>query len=383
MKQRKITEQTEQKVNKKGTSASTMAGSAVKKMKKKLSNTGEGGGAGVSGAGGGESEVGSVGVDREVGATGEVGKAYTADTADCADGEIGAVGSIDEVGEVDEVGSIDEVGEVDEVGAVGEGLHGKEKINTYFQAIQKRGENLFVPYIVAGDGGLERLAEQITLLEQSGVAAIELGMPFSDPVADGPTIQKAGMRALDAGITLEKVLDMLEKTRATRKVPIILMTYVNPIFAYGVETFARRCKEAGVDGLIVPDVPMEEETLLTGALDKFDVAFIRLVALTSTEERMRQLAERSEGFLYAVSVRGTTGARANYEDTVASYLQKLKNLSPVPVLAGFGVSNASQAKELSQHCDGVIVGSTIVDLFHKGKDDQVRELVADSLVRGR
>src|SRR5690625_1072902 len=383
MKQRKITEQTEQKVNKKGTSASTMAGSAVKKMKKKLSNTGEGGGAGVSGAGGGESEIGAVGVDREVGATGEVGKAYTADTADCADGEIGAVGSIDEVGEVDEVGSIDEVGEVDEVGAVGEGLHGKEKINTYFQAIQKRGENLFVPYIVAGDGGLERLAEQITLLEQSGVAAIELGMPFSDPVADGPTIQKAGMRALDAGITLEKVLDMLEKTRATRKVPIILMTYVNPIFAYGVETFARRCKEAGVDGLIVPDVPMEEETLLTGALDKFDVAFIRLVALTSTEERMRQLAERSEGFLYAVAVRGTTGARANYEDTVASYLQKLKNLSPVPVLAGFGVSNASQAKELSQHCDGVIVGSTIVDLFHKGKDDQVRELVADSLVRGR
>lgn len=356
MKQRKITEQTEQKVNKKGTSASTMTGSAVKKMKKKLSNTGEGGGAGVSGAGGGESEVGSVGVDREVGATGEVGKAYTADTADCADGEIGAVG---------------------------EGLHGKEKINTYFQAIQKRGENLFVPYIVAGDGGLERLAEQITLLEQSGVAAIELGMPFSDPVADGPTIQKAGMRALDAGITLEKVLDMLEKTRATRKVPIILMTYVNPIFAYGVETFARRCKEAGVDGLIVPDVPMEEETLLTGALDKFDVAFIRLIALTSTEERMRQLAERSEGFLYAVAVRGTTGARANYEDTVASYLQKLKNLSPVPVLAGFGVSNASQAKELSQHCDGVIVGSTIVDLFHKGKDDQVRELVADSLVRGR
>ena len=383
MKQRKITEQTEQKVNKKGTSASTMTGSAVKKMKKKLSNTGEGGGAGVSGAGGGESEVGSVGVDREVGATGEVGKAYTADTADCADGEIGAVGSIDEVGEVDEVGGIDEAGEVDEVGAVGEGLHGKEKINTYFQAIQKRGENLFVPYIVAGDGGLERLAEQITLLEQSGVAAIELGMPFSDPVADGPTIQKAGMRALDAGITLEKVLDMLEKTRATRKVPIILMTYVNPIFAYGVETFARRCKEAGVDGLIVPDVPMEEETLLTGALDKFDVAFIRLVALTSTEERMRQLAERSEGFLYAVAVRGTTGARANYEDTVASYLQKLKNLSPVPVLAGFGVSNASQAKELSQHCDGVIVGSTIVDLFHKGKDDQVRELVADSLVRGR
>src|SRR5690625_2236340 len=293
MKQRKITEQTEQKVNKKGTSASTMAGSAVKKMKKKLSNTGEGGGAGVSGAGGGESEIGAVGVDREVGATGEVGKAYTADTADCADGEIGAVGSIDEVGEVDEVGGIDEAGEVDEVGgideagevdevgavgAVGEGLHGREKINTYFQAIQKRGEKLFVPYIVAGDGGLERLAEQITLLEQSGVAAIEIGMPFSDPVADGPTIQKAGMRALDAGITLEKVLDMLEKTRATRKVPIILMTYVNPIFAYGVETFARRCKEAGVDGLIVPDVPMEEETLLTGALDKFDVAFIRLVA---------------------------------------------------------------------------------------------------------
>lgn len=257
--------------------------------------------------------------------------------------------------------------------------HGKTKIDAYFAAVQNRGQNLFVPYIVAGDGGLDRLAEQIRLLEVSGVAAIELGIPFSDPVADGPTIQRAGMRALNAGVTLRGVLDMLRETRAGRSVPIVLMTYFNPVYSFGVAEFALACVESGVDGIIVPDVPMEEEDVLASALEKHDVAFVRLVALTSTPERMRELAKRAEGFLYAVAVRGTTGARASHDDEVAAYLKKLTALSDVPVLAGFGVSNASQAKELSSHCNGVIVGSTIVDLFYEGKDDEVRALVEASL----
>lgn len=257
--------------------------------------------------------------------------------------------------------------------------HGKAKIAAYFKAIQDQEKNLFVPYIVAGDGGLDRLQEQIKLLEASGVAAIELGIPFSDPVADGPTIQQAGMRALAAGVTLQGVLDMLRETRSERSVPIVLMTYFNPIFSYGVDHFASACQEAGLDGVIIPDLPMEEESIIADALSRNEIAFIRLVALTSTPDRKLELAKRSEGFLYAVAVRGTTGARASHEDEVASYLEELKSLSSVPVLAGFGVSNAKQAQKLSKHCDGVIVGSTIVDLFHEGRDDEVKSLVKHSL----
>lgn len=258
-------------------------------------------------------------------------------------------------------------------------LTGKDKIKDYFERIQKQGKKLFVPYIVAGDGGLDRLVEQIELLEASGAAAIEIGFPFSDPVADGPTIQEAGLRALSEGVTLDQVLDLLEAHRETRQVPILLMTYINPIFVYGIERFAARCKEAGVDGIIVPDLPMEEEQLLTDDLEQHRLAFIRLAALTSTEERIQELANRSEGFLYAVAVRGTTGARESYEDSVASYLNKLKKIAPVPVLAGFGISTASQARELAQHCDGVIVGSKIVELFHQKKDVEVQKFIEASL----
>lgn len=258
-------------------------------------------------------------------------------------------------------------------------VHGTEKMAAYFKAIQARNKNLFVPYIVAGDGGLDRLQEQIKLLEESGVAAIELGIPFSDPVADGPTIQRAGIRALDDGVTLRGVLNMLRETRVERTVPIVLMTYFNPIFSFGVAEFAAACVESGVDGLIVPDIPMEEENELADELTAHGVAFIRLVALTSTPERMEKLAQRSEGFLYAVAVRGTTGARATHDDSVATYLEKLKQISSVPVLAGFGVSNARQARELSSHCDGVIVGSAIVDLFHERRDEEVQALIKASL----
>jgi len=254
---------------------------------------------------------------------------------------------------------------------------GKEYIAKYFKEKQISNKNLFVPYIVAGDHGLERLKEQILFLEECGVAAIELGIPFSDPVADGPTIQQAGLRALQNGISLRKILEFLGTFE--RKVPIILMTYLNPIYVYGIDTFAKKCAEVGVDGVIIPDVPLEEEDVLVNALEKNDIAFIRLVALTSTEERMKEIGSRAEGFLYAVSVTGTTGARATHQDRVYSYLKHLTNLTDVPVLAGFGVSNATQAKELSFHCDGVIVGSKIVELFHEGRDEDVRQLIEESI----
>lgn len=256
---------------------------------------------------------------------------------------------------------------------------GKEKIESYFNTIIEKGHNLFVPYIMAGDCELDILKERILFLQESGVAAIELGIPFSDPVADGPTIQKAGLRALKNGTTLKKIISFLQSFKDERDVPIVLMAYLNPIHAYGIEQFAIDCQAAGVDGVIIPDIPLEEEHLVADALSAHSIAFIRLAALTSTDERLNKLAKRSEGFLYAVSVTGTTGERATYEDRVYTYLEKLKEMSNVPVLAGFGVSNPEQARQLSSHCDGVIVGSKIVNLFHEGKDKEVRELIQNSL----
>lgn len=255
---------------------------------------------------------------------------------------------------------------------------GTVKLNNAFQKKQAANEKLFVPYIMAGDGGLEILGERIAFLEESGAAAIELGIPFSDPVADGPTIQEAGIRALNAGTTLAAVLDKLKTFQETRTIPIILMTYLNPIHSYGIENFAADCQKSGVDGIIIPDLPMEEEGIIDGALKENNIAFIRLAAMTSPKNRLMEIAKRSEGFLYAVSVTGTTGVRSVHDENVKDYLRLLKENSSVPVLAGFGVSNVEQAQSLGAHCDGVIVGSKIVDLLHQGKEAEVRELIKGS-----
>lgn len=250
-------------------------------------------------------------------------------------------------------------------------LHLKNKIAT--------GNKLFIPYIMAGDGGLDTLKENILFLESCGVSAIELGIPFSDPVADGPVIQAAGLRSLEAGTTLMGVLETLKTFIDEVNTPIILMTYINPIFNYGIEKFAKDCKQAGVSGVIIPDVPYEEEAFLLAPLHTNDIAYIRLAALTSTQERLNKIANDSEGFLYAVSVTGTTGKRAEHQERVYDYLSNLSEISKVPVLAGFGISNANQAKKMHDVCDGVIVGSAIVDLLHQKKYDDIRNFIQSSL----
>ncbi|MBR7796916.1 tryptophan synthase subunit alpha [Agaribacter marinus] len=256
---------------------------------------------------------------------------------------------------------------------------GKERLVNYLNQLQNENKNLFVPYIMAGDGGLNKLKERTLFLQNCGVAAIEVGIPFSDPVADGPTIQNAGKRSLDNDTTLTAVLEELESFKDERTVPIIIMAYSNPIYRYGIERFAASCVHAGIDGLIIPDLTLEEEKMVTDALQQSSVAFIRLAALTSSRERIKTLAHRSEGFLYAVTVTGTTGVRTSYETKVKTYLHQLKQQSPVPVLAGFGVSTSKQAKELSSYCDGVVVGSKIVDLFHEGKTEEIKQLIQASI----
>lgn len=252
---------------------------------------------------------------------------------------------------------------------------GKEKLNQAFKQTLDKGDKLFVPYIMAGDGGLDALAERIQFLEEAGATALELGIPFSDPVADGPTIQAAGVRALEEKVSLRGVLEKLEETKENRSIPIILMTYMNPIFAYGSKDFARDSAKAGVDGLIIPDLPMEEEGRLTGELTENNVALIRLAALTSPKDRLEQIAEKTEGFLYAVTVKGTTGAQTSFAETVGDYIQDLKKMTDTPVLAGFGVSTPDHVRQLSQYGDGVVVGSQIVNCFHKGERDKIVELI--------
>lgn len=256
---------------------------------------------------------------------------------------------------------------------------GRQKLEQALQQKQAANQNLFVPYIMAGDGGLDLLEERINFLQESGASAIELGIPFSDPIADGPTIQEAGIRALANGTSLASILEFLKSTKVDRSIPIILMTYVNPIYRYGMEQFAKDCADSGVDGIIIPDVPMEEEGPIATHLKNEKIAFIRLAAMTSPEERLKEIASKSEGFLYAVAVMGTTGARSSHGDNVKSYLENLKKYSTVPVLAGFSVSTVEQAHELSSHCDGVIVGSKIVDLLHQGKNNEVKNLIQGSI----
>lgn len=255
---------------------------------------------------------------------------------------------------------------------------GKEKLDQAFRETLEKGDKLFVPYIMAGDGGLNALVERIQFLEEAGATALELGIPFSDPVADGPTIQAAGLRALEEKVSLRGVLEKLEETKENRSIPIILMTYMNPIFAYGSKDFARDSAKAGVDGLIIPDLPMEEEGRLTGELTENNVALIRLAALTSPKDRLEQIAEKTEGFLYAVTVKGTTGAQTSFAENLGNYIQNLKKMTDTPVLAGFGVSTPEQVRQLSQYGDGVVVGSQIVNCFHNGERDKIVELIQAS-----
>ncbi|GAA0329145.1 tryptophan synthase subunit alpha [Bacillus carboniphilus] len=255
---------------------------------------------------------------------------------------------------------------------------GKERIEKAIQQVIDNGDKAFIPYIMAGDGGLEKLEDQLLFLQNSGATVVELGVPFSDPVADGPTIQAAGLRALKAGVTLDKLLRKLKEIKDSIEVPVVLMTYINPLLQYGVEKLAIDAKAAGVSGFIIPDVPMEEEGIIAPYLSSEELALIRLVTITSPIERIKEIVSHSDGFVYAVTVAGITGARATLQSTLDSYLQKVKEVSPVPVLAGFGISTPEQVKQTSQHCDGVIVGSKVIEFIRGGKDQELVELIGAS-----
>jgi len=245
-----------------------------------------------------------------------------------------------------------------------------------FASLKENNRKAFVPYIMAGDGGLECLVDRLQLLEKFGATAIEVGVPFSDPVADGPTIQQAGIRSLGNGTTLKSIITELGKARKEINVPILLMTYLNPIYRYGINEFVQDVRNAGVDGCIIPDLPIEEEGIITPKIEEAEIELIRLVTLTTPIERIKTIANKGKGFLYTVTIKGITGVRNEYDSELNQFLQNVKALSPIPVLAGFGISSQEQIVDLTKHCDGVIVGSKIVDQFHNGKLDEMEKLMS-------
>ncbi|WP_155591749.1 tryptophan synthase subunit alpha [Lysinibacillus cavernae] len=254
-------------------------------------------------------------------------------------------------------------------------------MTTLQQAVEQAkvaGNKAFIPYIMAGDGGLETIKPTILTLQQLGVTAIEVGIPFTDPVADGPTIERAGERALAVGVTLRKVLQTLASFREEITVPLVIMTYLNPVLAYGLEAFAQACVAGGVKGLIVPDVPLEESAMLREALNPHNIDVVQLVSLTSPPERIASIAAASQGFVYAVTVNGITGVRSSFANNLDHHFARLRQASPIPVLAGFGISTSEQIKKMGALADGVIVGSAIVTALHEGDMATVEELVAAS-----
>ena len=243
----------------------------------------------------------------------------------------------------------------------------KVSVSERFKELRDRNECALIPFITAGDPDLETTAEALRVLDRNGADLIELGVPYADPLADGPTIQAAATRSLKNGTTLEQVLDIVRQVSPELSAPIILFTYYNPVLNRGVETFLQDIYVAGARGLVIPDMPLEEMDSLLKMAASVGIDVILLVAPTSPKERIRAIAERSQGFVYLVSVTGVTGARQQVAARVEDLLVDLHNLTDKPVGVGFGVSEPAQAKQMKDWgADGVIVGSAIVKKLADG-----------------
>lgn len=250
------------------------------------------------------------------------------------------------------------------------------RIDQKFQELRDQGTSAFMPYVCAGDPNPELTAKLILTLEEAGADLIELGVPFSDPIADGPTIQRASERALTFNISLQQILEIVTSLRKKTDIPIALMSYYNPIFRMGEETFCKAAQAAGVDGLIVPDLPPEQAPALLEIAPKYDLATIFLVAPTSPPERMQRIASVSTGFIYCVSLTGVTGARAMLSDEIAPMIAELRKHTDKPIGVGFGVSTPEQANQVAGIADGVIVGSAIVNVIEENIADEAKLLTA-------
>ncbi len=226
----------------------------------------------------------------------------------------------------------------------------------------------FIPFITCGDPSLEITEQLVYAMEEAGADLIELGIPFSDPTAEGPVIQGANIRALSGGVTTDKIFDMVVKIRQKSSVPMVFMTYANVVYSYGTERFIKKASEIGMDGLILPDVPFEEKGEFDGVCKAYGLDLISLIAPTS-HERITMIAKEAEGFVYCVSSLGVTGMRSQITTDIGAMVKLVKAAKDIPCAVGFGISNPDQAKKMAGQSDGAIVGSAIVKLCERyGKD---------------
>ncbi len=252
------------------------------------------------------------------------------------------------------------------------------RLGESFARLRGRGERALVAYVTAGDPSLDATRRLVLEAARCGADVVELGVPFSDPLADGPVIQRAAMRALERGTSLPRVLETVATLRAETAVPIALLTYYNPVLAFGLKAFARTAADAGVDGVIVADLPPEEADPLAQECGPAGLDLVHFVAPTSTPSRVRLVARRSRGFIYLVSLTGVTGERAEVPRDLAEQVRTIRLVTTMPVCVGFGISRPEQVAAVGRLADGVIVGSAIVRLVEQhGESARLVEVVGD------
>ena len=249
------------------------------------------------------------------------------------------------------------------------------KIEKAFQEAKAKGHKAFIPFITAGDPHIQATENFIYALEEAGSTIVELGIPFSDPIADGPVIQRANLRAMAEGINLHKIFDMVERVRRRSAIPIVFLMYANTIHYYGIKDFFKKCQEVGVDGVVVPDVPLEEKQEFTSYAQASGVDWIALVAPTS-KKRTKAICEEAKGFLYCVSSLGVTGMRENIETNLEEMLNEVKAHCTIPTALGFGISTPQQARMLKDYAEGIIVGSGIVKIIENHGEQSEEALKA-------
>ena len=244
-------------------------------------------------------------------------------------------------------------------------------LNKRLQQLREQQRKAFVSFVTAGDPTLPATLPLLQSLAANGADILEIGVPFSDPAADGKEIQRSGQRALANGVNVASILQLVRAFRAQDSAtPIVLMGYYNPIASYGEAEFVRACAQAGVDGLIVVDLPHEESSTLRALCKQSDVALISLIAPTTSLERVRSIAATAQGFIYYIGVRGITGSQSTEAAEVLEHLRAIQELTDLPVLVGFGIKSAQQVRELSALCSGVVVGSCLVEQIRLGVEQQ-------------
>lgn len=244
----------------------------------------------------------------------------------------------------------------------------QDRISKVFEELKKEDRKAFIPFITCGFPDLDGTLRIFKVLDRCGADIIEIGIPFSDPLADGPVIQKTSEIALEAGTNTDIVFDTMRTIRKTSSTPLVLLVYFNTIYAYGVERFLSSAEESGVDGMIIPDLPLEEFNKYRTLFEKSTIDNIMIASLTSGRERLADIAAAGRGFLYCVSLKGVTGIRAKLSDEVSDFLKVLRSVTDLPLALGFGLSTADQVKQVKDKCDGIIMGSKILDII-LGADD--------------